>query len=416
MKKLCILFILLCTLPSCAAAQWYLFPGNKKGAAQTTAGDTTRPSRPARPDSVPGRPVTDSAATAVDSLIPASIPVWEAPYLQEVLPVVHVGLILPLQATGSASDTFLDFYSGALLALRQLGAGGQRIELQVYDSADKRTSLAQAVTAGDDLTIGPVSFDDIGKSLPVLPPDKVLVSPLEPKAAPLAVTGPVVQSPSPWSAQLDELVRWIREERLPSEEVFVVQDTAAAGRGEQSAYLLARLQENGIRTRNVHAAGEIPFARGRKVRVVVASDRDSFFASAVRSLSIQGALNDNVILYGTTRVRANGTGPTDLHNTNAHLVASYFIDYESPDVRSFILAYRSLFQNEPGSFAFQGYDTMRYFVTMCMKYGRQWYKKLPEYSQKGLQADFRFTADHPRVNQATRRILYNKDLTTTLAD
>ena len=146
----------------------------------------------------------------------------------------------------------------------------------------------------------------------------------------------------------------------------------------------------------------------------MASDRDSFLASSVRSLSIQGALNDNVVLYGTSRVRTNGTGPNDLHNVNAHLTSAYFIDYEDPAVRAFILAYRALFNNEPGSFAFQGYDTMRYFVTMCTKYGREWYKKLPEYRQKGLQSDFRFTEESPRINQAARRVVYNKDLTTTL--
>ena len=55
---------------------------------------------------------------------------------------------------------------------------------------------------------------------------------------------------------------------------------------------------------------------------------------------------------------------------------------------------------------------INYFVTMCTKFGRQWYKRLPEYSQKGLQADFRFTPGSPRVNQAVRRVIYNKDLTT----
>lgn len=408
MKKLCLLFILICTLPSCAAAQWYLFPGNKK-AGQTAAGDSsarrTAPDSAVRhrSDSLPGAPA--------DTLFMAETPAWRDSYTLDPLSNVRIGLILPFQAAGSASDNFLDLYSGALLALRELGAEGLRAELQVYDSADKNTSLTGAMADGNDLIIGPVALQDIQKALPALPQDRVLVSPLEPKAAELAADGPVVQSPCPWTAQIDEMVRWIREERLATEDLYVVRDTAAAGRGEQSAYLLTRLQDNGIRTKVVSATGEIPFPRGRKIRVVIASDRDSFFASSVRALSIQGALNDNIILYGTTRVRANGTGPNDLHNTNAHLTAAYYIDYEDPAVQKFILAYRALFQNEPGSFSFQGYDTMRYFVTMCTKYGREWYKKLPEYRQKGLQSDFRFTAENPRVNQAARRIVYSKDLT-----
>ena len=412
MKRLCLLLILICTLPSCAAAQWYLFPGNKKAAEKTTQRDTTRP---ARTDSVV-RPAQDSLRTAGDTLLQeAPVPAWADAYRQDIPDLIRIGLILPFQASGTtASENFLDLYGGALIALRELGSAGLKAELQVYDSADKTASLEQAVRTGNDLLIGPVALADIQRALPALPHDKVLVSPLEPKAAELAADGPVVQSPCPWTAQIDEMVRWIREERMPMEEIYVVQDTAAVGRGEQSNYLMARLQESGIRTRNVLSVGEIPFAKGRKFRVVVASDRDSFLASSVRSLSIQGALNDNVVLYGTSRVRTNGTGPNDLHNVNAHLTSAYFIDYEDPAVRAFILAYRALFNNEPGSFAFQGYDTMRYFVTMCTKYGREWYKKLPEYRQKGLQSDFRFTEESPRINQAARRVVYNKDLTTTL--
>ena len=415
MKKLCILLLLLCTLPSCAVAQWYLFPGKKKAGEQTTT--TTDSVRRARPDNPAVTVRTDSTVLPADSLVrAAAVPVWADSYIPEPLSTVRIGLILPLQAAGAASENFLDLYSGALLALRDLGAEGLRAELQVYDSADAKTAPAVAVGDGDDLIIGPVSLQDIQKALPALPQDRVIVSPLEPKAAELAVAGPVVQSPTPWTAQIDELVRWVREERLPAEEIYVVRDTAAAGRGEQSAYLLEKLRDAGIHTKEVTSVGGIPFARNRQFRVLIASDRDAFFASAVRSLSIQGATNDNVILYGTTRVRTNGTGPTDLHNTNAHLAAAYFIDYEDPKVRDFILAYRALFNNEPGSFAFQGYDMMRYYVTMCAKYGRQWYKKLPEYRQKGLQADFRFSAEQPRVNQATRRIVYNKDLTTKLVE
>ena len=50
---------------------------------------------------------------------------------------------------------------------------------------------------------------------------------------------------------------------------------------------------------------------------------------------------------------------------------------------------------------------------MCAKYGRQWYKKLPEYGEKGLQADFRFREEPARINQAVRRVFYHGDLTTT---
>ena len=241
---------------------------------------------------------------------------------------------------------------------------------------------------------------------------KVLISPLEPKAAALAAAGAVVQAPSGWSAQVDELVQWVREELPVGEVLYVIQDTTALTPGGQSAYLLERLQARGVRYRSVASVEELPLEGKQKIRVTVASEQDSFITATVRGLGIEGARGGNIIFYGTARMRTNGIAQTDLHNTEARMALSYFIDYDDPAVRNFVLTYRSLFQGEPGSFAFQGYDTTHYFVTMCAKYGRQWYKKLDGYVEKGLQADFRFREEPARVNQAARRVVYRSDLTT----
>ena len=172
------------------------------------------------------------------------------------------------------------------------------------------------------------------------------------------------------------------------------------------------LRARGVRFENISSVEQLPKDKKQKIRVTVASELDSFNTAIVRGLGIEGARNGNIIFYGTARMRTNGISQTDLHSTEAHMALSYFIDYDDPAVRQFVLSYRSLFQGEPGSFAFQGYDTTHYFVTLCAKYGRQWYKKLDEYAEKGLQADFRFREEPARVNQAARRVVYNSDLTT----
>lgn len=414
MKKYCLLLLLFLALPVCASAQWYLFPGKKKQnqQQQTTVQDTARRFRP---DSTLLRPAADSLLTEpADSLAGGQDQEVPDIFVLDIPSVIQVGLILPLQAADKKpSENFLDFYSGALMALRDLGTGDTRIDLQVFDSAKEKTAVPQSLIDNSDIILGPVTPESILATLPLCGKDKVLVSPLDPKAAELAATGPVVQSPAPWTAQVDELVRWVEMDRLLGAELYMVRDTAALVPGEQTARLVGQLQERGIPYHSVRSVQEIPFQKDRQVHVLIASDRDNFITGVVRNLSIEGARNNDVVLYGTSRIRTNGTGPADLHNTNAHLTASYYIDYDDPAVKRFIYAYRALFQDEPGSFAFQGYDTMHYFVTMCKTYGRQWFKKLPEYEEKGLQADFRFREDSGRVNQAVRRIIYNPDLTTT---
>lgn len=410
MKRISIFALLICALSLNACAQWYLFPGKKKQQQQT---EKPAESMAAYRDSLlrkEAQAQLDSTALA-DSLV-TETDMREDVFMLDIPDVIHIGLVLPLQASAEKpSDNFLDFYSGTLLALRELGSAGLKADLQVYDSADSKTSIPKSLIDDSDVIIGPVSFDELERSA-ALCSGKVLISPLEPKAAALAAAGPVVQAPSGWNAQVDELVRWIREELPAGETLYVMRDSTTMIQGEQSAYFIEQLQAGGIRYQSVLSIQDIPFEKGQKARVAIASERDNVITTAVRSLSIEGARNHDVILYGTARVRTNGIAQTDLHNTEAHLTLSYFIDYDDPAVRQFILAYRALFQGEPGSFAFQGYDTAHYFVTMCSRYGRQWHKKLAEYGEKGLQADFRFSEEPARINQAARRVIYNSDLTT----
>jgi len=404
MKRFSILALLVCALSLNACAQWYLFPGKKKQ-ADTTKVDSMRNYRP---DSV----AKQTATVPQDSVVTAEVPVQEDIYELDLPRVIRIGLVLPLQASSQKpSENFLDFYSGALLALRELGAAGLQVDLQVYDSADSKTAVPQSLIDESDVIIGPVSFDELQQAAEQCR-GKVLISPLEPRAAQLAESGPVVQAPSAWNAQVDEMVQWIREELPFGDVLYVVRDSSALASDGQAAYLLEQLRDRGVRYQSVLSLEEIPFDSEKKIRVTVASDQDNVNTAAVRGLGIEGARSGNVIFYGTARMRTNGTSQTDLHNMEARMALSYFIDYDDPAVRQFILTYRSLFQGEPGSFAFQGYDTTHYFVTMCARYGRQWHKKLADYGEKGLQSDFRFKPDPARINQAARRVVYKRDLST----
>ena len=76
--------------------------------------------------------------------------------------VIRIGLVLPLQAsTQKPSENFLDFYSGALLALREMGAAGLKADLQVYDSADSKTAIPKSLIDESDVIIGPVSYEEL---------------------------------------------------------------------------------------------------------------------------------------------------------------------------------------------------------------------------------------------------------------
>ena len=123
-------------------------------------------------------------------------------------------------------------------------------------------------------------------------------------------------------------------------------------------------------------------------------------------------------MYGLSKVRSFDTIEIEsLHNTNLHVAISYFVDYDSPAVQKFLMAYRALFNAEPGPFAFQGYDTAYTFIKMCSRYGRRWADKLDDQNvMRGLQSNFFFDHRDAHVNKAVRRVVYSPDFSIKLVN
>lgn len=406
MKRAITILSLLCVLQFSAGAQWYLFPGKKK---------RTEPAEEKK-EQVQEKPIEEVQQNEpVPAPATAETDTEDDDFFFGTPSTVGVSLILPIKAgADKPGGNFLEMYSGALLALKDIGDDGIKVNLRVVDSAEEDI-LNSSIFRESDVIIGPVAYSDIQKALQECG-RKMLISPLEPKSAVLAEEGRnIIQAPTPWTFQVDEIVDWLQSDLQFGDEVIVLKETQT---GEQGSYLIGQLQKKGIIYRTAQSASDLGKTEFKgKYRVLIASDNDSFISTSVKQIGIAATISGDVILYTTSRIR-NCVSPDvlDLYNANTRLTAAYYIDYDSRPVKDFVLAYRALYGCEPGSFAFQGYDTMNYFVRMYSEYGRRWYRRLPEKFGRGLQSDFRFTADTAdgRLNTAVRRIVYGKDLSMTL--
>ena len=148
-------------------------------------------------------------------------------------------------------------------------------------------------------------------------------------------------------------------------------------------------------------------------RVLVVSESEAFVNDVVRNLNLMIHDRYKVVMYGSSRLKGFETiDVEDYHNASLHLSMSYYVDYERPEVRDFLLKYRALYNTEPGAFAFQGYDVMYYFISVCAEYGKDWAEKISENEKtRMLQTDFRFRRDGDGglKNTAIRRIVYGPD-------
>lgn len=334
---------------------------------------------------------------------------------------ITAALILPFNAQKQPNENNLDFYSGVLLAVRDLSAEGINVDLNVYDAAGGVIPVTEEKFNSCDLVLGPISVADITSTLKICGSGTPVISPLEPKAADLAaVYSNLIQAPSSTEAQCEDIINWLKEERRNGDAVILFTEKGAKMTAAASA-LAQALANSGItyttisygllEGKDIAARIEGAATETNTVRMVVASESEAFVSDVVRNANLAAHRKHQVALYCTSRVRSFETIEVEnLHNTNLHTSISYYVDYDAPEVQRFVKAYRALFNTEPGPFAFQGYDTAHYFCRMSSKY-RRWTEKLDDIRGEGLQSDFKFqrTADGGYVNTAVRRVLYAPD-------
>lgn len=421
MKKLTLILLFLTCLTSVqASAQWYIFPGrNKQKEKQEKQGKKENPvNKEQQVDSSTAIINLGSVPDPVQADSVAS-PILEKAddFILDIPQTIHVTLLLPLRSTYNPSSNFYEYYTGVMLAAADLGKKGYNIDLKVYDTSDKGNVVPENTIRESDIIIGPISKYEIQTLLPKCAEGQSIISPLEPKVLELVDSCNVIQLPVLWERQTDEMVKWLTEEKDLTDAIFVLMEDKPGPAGDQAKYLLNKLDEAGTEYTIIRSSTVSDLQLARRNAFLVASDDEKFICTAVNNISSLTNENEFITLYGPSKFRSlDGIHSESLYKTNARLISNYFVDYSNPSVKNFILKFRAVFNAEPSSFAFHGYDTMLYFTTLVNTYGRQWRKRITHYQSSGLQTDFKFEADGRKgaENCAVRRIRYYSDLSTSL--
>ena len=338
---------------------------------------------------------------------------------------VNVALLLPLGAKGSVNSDFMDFYCGVLLAVKDLEEQGIGTNLSVYDVAGGAIPSRDALVS-NDLVLGPVTEKDLTAVLDRVNGRTAVISPLEQKAEHLAGScSNFVQAPTSNQTQYDDLIAWAESETAPADKVLLITEkgrTSPAFTGITSALSRRNLRHSTI-SYSIIEGRKIPSTMPQYLtkqgvnRIIVATESEAFMGDVMRNIGIIMDKGYNVVMYAPSKLRTFDTiDGTGFHNANLHISSSYSIDYSLPEVDRFVKAYRALYNTEPNGFSFQGYDTARFFISKCSKYGNRWMKKVPGETESLLHADFRMEATESGalVNRAVRRTVYDKDFSTHL--
>lgn len=343
---------------------------------------------------------------------------------------VSVMLMLPF----SGSEGNLDFYCGALLAARDMGKEGTNIDLSVYDISDGNLHVTEERLRSSDIVIGPILPSNLERLAAVTPKTTGIVSPLDHKAEYLAERNRnFIQAPTPYRTQYKDIINWMKEDKAPEDRVILIKEKGARDT-EEMLELTNTLANSGMQ----YSTFSYSIIEGRNIlqslsslmnpdavnRVLIASESGAFLNDAVRNLNLMLHNKYRVVLYAPSKIRSVGTIDVEnLHDVNLHVSLAYYVDYDNPKVRKFIMEYRALYNTEPTPFAFQGYDIARYFIHMCSKYGNNWMKVAEIQREELLQSDFEFerkssvdnglaeNIEGGLVNKAVKRIVYGENYT-----
>lgn len=342
---------------------------------------------------------------------------------------IDFSLILPFNSAKTPSENNLDFYSGVLLAMRDLEKEGFKAELSVYDCAGGAMPVSAERFAKSDFVIGPVSVQDIGNALNISEESSVIISPLDPKAAEFAGSRRnVVHVPTPADLQCRDLIAWMKQELGLGDKVILLSEKNVTPT-ENAALLMKHLSESGVEYstisygilegKDISTMIESRSKENCTTHIVIASESEAFVNDAIRNINLLAYKGLPLSIYCLSRIRNFETIEVEnFHSCKLHISMPYFVNYDSPEVQRFLMQYRALFNTEPGQFAFQGYDIARYFIKKCSEGGRHWLDKLEGNTEKGLQTNFSFTAQDNGgyINTAVRRILYGSDFSIRMVN
>ena len=369
----------------------------------------TKPTVAAEVAPIPQVPAEETVAEVVDSVT------------IEPVSKVNLSLVMPLtNSEGEPHRNNMDFYCGALLAVYDMANEGIDCNLNVCDIMNADSGFDMESLTKSDMIIGPVSTADLTRMFNAVPAGTTVVSPLDPRAEKLITEhSSMIQIPTPHQVQNRDLIKWMEEDFTEGDRAVMITEKGARQTGivnimkealDSSSLAYQTFSYSILEGRDVTEALTGLMSEEGKNRIVIASESEAFVNDVVRNLNLLIYNNLDIVLYAPSKIRGFDTIEVEnLHKTSTHVSLAYYVDYESPLVKEFLLKYRALFNTEPNQFAFQGYDVTRYFADQYTKAGKNWKEGLDGNETEMLQSTFllRRQPSGGHLNNGIRRIVYD---------
>lgn len=298
----------------------------------------------------------------------------------------------------------IDFYQGFKMGLDSLSKNGHSFKLNVFDTQNQEARVVNLALANsvrsNDLIVGPI-FPDAIKTFgefAELGSNKLQISPLA-ASIPTDFNNPSLVSVN---NNIDQHARKIAEfisSKYQADMVNIILiNTQKSEDARFSSYFKKNLSLLGgdkfrITERTNIVSLEKYMVSTKNNLVVVTSPDKLFIIPAIDKLyNLLTKQNFKIEVFGHPNwQKISFSNQEKIQTLNSRISASFYINYKSQAIKSFITRYRNEFRLEPSDYSFKGFDIAFYFGSLLEKYGNNYAKHLEETFFKGMHANFKFS-------------------------
>lgn len=309
------------------------------------------------------------------------------------------------------SKNYIEFYTGAVLALNELKKQGVSFDVKVIDTKGDSLYIANYLRNHDlsdcNLFIGPVFSGELQAVGDYAWEHQInIVSPLSVK--------PAFIDHNPYAFQVgptaDIQMKYVAEylNQIDTKNYIVIHNGNAKNQEYESEYSyiseFKRQFYSSIKSDNLDqvryneyyyysTSGDIlnsAFMKGKENIVIIPSTDRAFVTDVMGKLNGYSYEYDVKVLGRQTWERFESIDIDNFHNTNTHYLSNSYIDYNSPAVIEFVRNYRNILNTEPDRMAFQGYDVTMFFCSALNKFGHDFRHYIMYHKAPLLQTEFNF--------------------------
>ena len=289
------------------------------------------------------------------------------------------------------SQIALDFYNGFMLAVDSLTAEGMKMDLKVVDTRNDQQLIKnklELIKQNEyDLVFGPLFKKNVELVADELREKEITV--ISPLSSTVDVNGrPNLVKVVPDQSAKELLIAQTLNSRYDSARVIFVHKGRVEDR-QSVVQIKSRLASRGERAfiDDVILTEEMlkentlkDVVAGKEDEVfVLLSDDKIFISDMINKLQpLRKDTNGNLNVVSTEDLAQLPTlSSEDLSSLELTMTKASFIDYTSARTNRFLELYREKYSDEPGRFAFQGFDVGIYFLNQLRTKGRYLMESLP---------------------------------------